>query len=113
MSVHDSSELAGKLVVSQDGREIGEIDALYVDVDTWRVPAIKVKVRKEVLEDLSLRRPWIGTQVIRIPTAQVAGLTDTVVLGVPLAELSFVGGEPEDQGEQEDDPGGELPDSAA
>ena len=93
-------DLNGKRVVSQDGRVIGEVESLHVDVERWKVVAIGVKVRKEVLDELSLRRPFIGTQVIRIPADQIAGASDTVVLRPPFSEVTFEGGE----GREEPDP---------
>lgn len=94
-------ELRGKRVVSQDGRVVGEIDSLQLDVESWKVLSIGVKVRKDVLDKLSLRRPFIGTQVIRISAAQISGASDTVVLKPPFADVTFEGGDPS-EGQQED-----------
>lgn len=95
MSVHIGSDLIGKPIVSQDGREIGRVEALHVDVKCWSVASIGVKVSKDVLEELNLKRPFIGTQIIQIPTGQVSGATDTIVLKSELSALAFVGGRTE------------------
>jgi sporulation protein YlmC with PRC-barrel domain len=104
MRVMSNTELIGKRILSQDGREIGEVESLHVDVETWRLSAVGVKLRREVLEQLSLKRPLIGTQVIRIPIDQVSGASDTVVLKPTFAKLAAVTGETEElKAEKTDD----------
>ena len=103
MAVMTNYELSGKRVVSQDGRVIGEIESLHIDVETWKVIALGVKVRKDVLDELSLRRPFLGTQVIRIPAEQISGASDTVVLKPPFSGVTFEGGEGRDAPERGDE----------
>lgn len=103
MGQTSNQTLLGKKIVTQDGREIGHVDAVFVDTDDWRVDQLAVKLRKDVLEELSLRRPLIGTQVVRIPTDQIAGASDTVVLRPEAADLSFIGGSSEDANETSDE----------
>jgi len=93
MPLMTNFELSGKRVVSQDGRVIGEIESLHIDVESWRVAFIGVKVRKDVLDELRLKRPFIGTQVIRIAADQISGASDTVVLKPPFSGLTYEGGE--------------------
>jgi sporulation protein YlmC with PRC-barrel domain len=93
MTLMTNFELSGKRVVSQDGRVIGEIESLHIDVESWRVAFIGVKVRKDVLDELRLKRPFIGTQVIRIAADQISGASDTVVLKPPFSGLTYEGGE--------------------
>ena len=105
----NNNDLNGKRIVTQDGRVVGEIESLLIDVQTWRVAELSVKVRKEVLEELKLKRPFIGTQIIRIPTEQISGTSDQVVLKPGFSELSFQGGQTggafsgENEGEDEDE----------
>jgi sporulation protein YlmC with PRC-barrel domain len=101
MPLMTNFELSGKRVVSQDGRVIGEIESLHIDVESWRVAFIGVKVRKDVLDELRLKRPFIGTQVIRIAADQISGASDTVVLKPPFSGLTYEGGE----GREEAEPG--------
>ena len=37
-------DLVGKTVFTQDGHELGEIAGLVVDVGSWRVPALDVRL---------------------------------------------------------------------
>jgi sporulation protein YlmC with PRC-barrel domain len=90
------AELQGIPVVSQDGRELGEVESFVIDIDTWRVEKVEIKVRKRVLEELNLRRPLLGTQVIQVRAEEISGVSDTLVLKSDLSELTFDGGEAEE-----------------
>jgi len=112
MRVMNNNVLNGKRIVTQDGRVVGEIESLFVDVESWRVTDLSVKVRKDVLEELKLKRPFIGTQIIRIPTDQISGTSDQVVLRPAFSGMTYEGGEAEDAielkplfGEPNDDKG--------
>ncbi len=89
-----SRELRGKMVVAQDGRHVGEVDAVEVSTDAWKVLGLHVKVRREVLEDMHLKRPMMGTQTVLVAPDQVSGLGDVVVLTSGLAEVQHTGGKP-------------------
>lgn len=102
MAEMSNNELAGKMIVAGDGREVGEVDDVYIDVVQWRVTALGVRLRREVLDELHLRRPLLGSQTIRLPVEQVGAVSDTVVLKPPLADVTFFGGTP--AGEQPGDP---------
>ena len=87
-----TEQLIGKTVVSQDGREVGQVQALEVDVGRWRVTGLRVKLRREVLEEMSLKKPLFGTQQILVAPAEVTGIKDAVILSSEVAELDFEGG---------------------
>jgi sporulation protein YlmC with PRC-barrel domain len=88
-----ASQLMGKKVLAQHGKEIGEIDAVFVDVAGWRVTALRVKLERSVLEDLDLEQPFLfGTQSVKMPVEHVSGIADVVVLKDPVEKISFAHG---------------------
>ncbi len=97
MSEMRDEELSGKMIVTQDGRDLGEVAGLIVDVARWRVTGLKVKVRRDRLDDLRLKRPLIGSASIDLPIDQVQAVSDRVVLRAPLDELIFTGGDRTDE----------------
>ncbi|HJK89251.1 MAG TPA: PRC-barrel domain-containing protein [Polyangiaceae bacterium LLY-WYZ-15_(1-7)] len=82
-------DLVGKTVFTQDGHELGEIAGLVVDVGSWRVPALDVRLERKMLERLHLEKPMFGSQTVRIGVEKVSGIGDTVVLKSKLEELAF------------------------
>ncbi len=90
-SIHQMS------VVEQHGRAIGVVAEVLVDTDAWTVSHLKISLNREVLDDLNLRKPLFGTQTIRIPSSELAGAQDVLVLKRKLEDLKFDGGTPAGQ----------------
>lgn len=95
--------LIGKKILAQDGLELGHVDSLIVDTETWQVTALGVKVARDKLEQLNLKRRLVGSQSVVVPTSEVAAATDVVMLKGPLSELSYSGGAQDkgDEGERD------------
>ena len=90
MSIIGTRDLIGKSVVSQDGAEIGDIQALDVDVDSWKVAALEIRLERGVLEKLNLKKPLLGSQSVRIATDRVSGVSDKVVLKSTVDQIAFI-----------------------
>jgi len=89
-----STLLVGKRVLARDGRELGHVDSLVVETETWQVTALGVKVARDKLEQLNLKRKLVGSQSIIVPTSEITAANDAVMLKGLLSELSFSGGVP-------------------
>ncbi|GAB5544570.1 MAG: PRC-barrel domain-containing protein [Sandaracinaceae bacterium] len=81
------TELHGKQVLSQDGRELGEVDDLILDHEEWHVHALIVKLERDLLEDFHMKKPMFGTQILKVSTGFVSGVSDKVILHKTMAEL--------------------------
>jgi len=86
--------LMGMKVIGQHGREIGVITDMFADVDTWQLQSLEVKLNRETLDDLKLKRSWFGTQTVRVPVSEISGATDNLVLKSLLEKMEFSGGKP-------------------
>jgi sporulation protein YlmC with PRC-barrel domain len=91
MDYIDSPKLQSKKVFSQDGREVGEIEGFSFDSD-WNVVSFTLRVRREVLEELGLKKPMMGTQTVELNVDQVSGLSDSLILRTKLSEVLVTGG---------------------
>ena len=47
--------LRGRTVIAADGQAIGEVAALFLDSDAWRVESLQIKLRKKLLTSSALR----------------------------------------------------------
>jgi sporulation protein YlmC with PRC-barrel domain len=81
----------GTKVIGQHGREVGTVADVHVDCSTWRVDALEVQLRREILDELHLKRPFFGTQIVRVPIDEVSGAADVLVLKKPLETFDFTG----------------------
>ena len=87
MSETRFSELNGKDVLTQDGRECGQVEDVVFDSGTWSIGALVVKLERDLLEEFSMKKPMFGSQTIRLKTSYVSGIGDKVILHKALAEL--------------------------
>jgi len=84
------ANLRGRTVIASDGLAIGEIAALFVEGDSWRVESLQVKLRKEVADRLGADRGVFHAGALEIPTSMVQSAGDAVVLSVAVDELRQV-----------------------
>ncbi len=100
MTVLSSRELQGKKVISQDGREIGQLESIEIDAAEWKVTAMSIKLERAVLDALHLKRPLIGSRSVSVRIDYVSGIADSIVLKSKLDELSAAIGaeEPSSEG---------------
>jgi sporulation protein YlmC with PRC-barrel domain len=82
--------LRGRTVIAADGQAIGEIAALFLDSDAWRVESLQIKLRKEVADQLGATRSLFHSGTIEIPIRMVQSVGDAVVLSVAGDELRQV-----------------------
>ena len=77
-------------MIAADGQAIGEVAALFLDSDGWRVESLQIKLRKEIADQLGASRGMFhaGTLELRVGMVQSAG--DAIVLSVPTVELRQV-----------------------
>lgn len=83
------NELKGRMIMGKGGREIGVLTGIDVDVDKWRVTNIEIKVNKDVLEAMGMKRPVFGTQTITVPISQISRTSDAILLETELSEVLF------------------------
>jgi sporulation protein YlmC with PRC-barrel domain len=82
--------LRGRTVIASDGLAIGEIAALFLDSDAWRVEALQVKLRKDIADRLGADRTMFHAGTLEIPIRMVQSAGDAVVLSVAVDELRQV-----------------------
>jgi len=82
-----AEQLKTKKVLSSDGREVGTVTGVQFDVQTWTVLWLDVKVLRDALPDMGLKKPLMGTHSIKISPDRIHNITDAVMLSPTIAEL--------------------------
>ncbi len=82
--------LRGRTVIAADGQAVGEISALFLDSDGWRVESLQVKLRNEIADQLGAARSIFHGATLEVPVRIVQSVGDAVVLSVPSQELRHV-----------------------
>jgi sporulation protein YlmC with PRC-barrel domain len=71
--------LRGRTVIAADGQAIGEIAAVFLDSDAWRVESLQIKLRNEVADQLGAPRGMFHAGILEMPTRMVQSVGDAVV----------------------------------
>jgi sporulation protein YlmC with PRC-barrel domain len=82
--------LRGRTVIGSDGRAVGEVAALFLDSEAWSVESLRVKLRKEIADQLGASRTMFHAGTVEIPIRLIQSVGDAVVLSVPVDGLREV-----------------------
>lgn len=82
--------LRGRTVIAADGLMIGELAALFVDSDAWRVESLQIRLHKDVADRLGADRGIFHAGALEVPVSMVQSVGDAVVLSVPVDGLRQV-----------------------
>jgi len=82
--------LRGRTVIASDGLAIGELAALFLDSEGWRVESLQVKLRKDVADRLGAVRGIFHAGAVEIPIRMVQSVGDAIVLSVAVDDLRQV-----------------------
>lgn len=75
-----SHEPFGTTVIGQHGKVVGTISDVSVDVTSWQLSSLEIKLDREAVDALKLKHPWFGSQLITVPVAEISGASNIVVL---------------------------------
>ncbi len=82
--------LRGRTVIGADGLAVGEVETLFLDSDAWRIESIRVKLRKEVADQLGAPHSIFRAGTVEVPVRLVQSVGDAVVLSVAVDGLRDV-----------------------
>ena len=88
MNEKRAKEMVGMHVIGRHGRKIGVVHGVLVDVDSWKVEHLQVRLARGVLEELDMEVTLLRRPTVRISVDQVSGLSDTLVLDCALDDLN-------------------------
>ena len=83
-------DIVGKEVISADAIIIGTVEGVALDVDNWKVTAVRVSLRKGNEAALNLKKKALGVQRVHVAAPQVSSVSDTVTLAVKMDQVKDV-----------------------
>ena len=87
----NTGDLVNKRVVSNNGREIGISESLYLEPEaSWRVAFIEVEVGKEAFNDMKLKKGVLKKREVKLPTSLVGTVGDLIMLNTSEEELGRI-----------------------
>jgi sporulation protein YlmC with PRC-barrel domain len=82
--------LRGRTIIGADGQLIGEVAALFLDSETWRVESLQAKLDRSVADRLGAARGMFHAATFELPIRIIQSVGDTIVLSVSVDELRQV-----------------------
>jgi hypothetical protein len=67
---------------------------LLIDSDTWRIEALRVKLHKDVTEEIGAPHGTFRAARLDVPTAFIHNVSDAVVLNGPIGTLQTLEQQP-------------------
>jgi sporulation protein YlmC with PRC-barrel domain len=61
----------GTKVVTTDAYILGEINGASVDTNTWKITDLDVKLSKDTIKELELKKPKLGSLIVCLPISDV------------------------------------------
>jgi sporulation protein YlmC with PRC-barrel domain len=97
MRVVYEEAMSGHAVIDSTGRVIGEVVGQILDVESWHVAALRVKLNSAVTEELAASHGMFRAARLDVPTEFIQGVTDTVILRGPASALRTSGAQAGEQ----------------
>jgi len=79
--------LAGRMVLDATGSMLGRVKAPLVDMETWLVDTLRIRVARRTAADLDLRWSLWRWPTIDVTTGLIHAAGDAIFLRVSIAEL--------------------------
>ena len=92
-AVYEES-LSGRSVIDSSGRSVGEVVGLLIDSETWRIEALRVKLHKDVTDEIGASHGTFRAARLDVPTAFIHNVSDAVVLSGPIGTLQTLEQQP-------------------
>lgn len=73
-------KLNGIKVITLDAQNLGVIDGAQVDTTNWMITDLEVKLDKEAIQEMGLKKPKIGSLVVCLPINYIQTFGDVITL---------------------------------
>ncbi len=81
------NKLSGKFVICAGGFDLGEVNGIDIDTNTWQVTHLHVKLSKQASEDLGFKKRFRNSTVC-FPVSLVSKVGDNILLNKCLDDLT-------------------------
>jgi sporulation protein YlmC with PRC-barrel domain len=81
------NEIPRRLVLDATGCVLGRVKTPLVDMETWLVDLLRVRLSRKAAAELGLTSTWWKAATMDIPTGLIHAAGDAILLRVSLGEL--------------------------
>ena len=87
-------ELPGRAVLDSTGRVIGRVSQAVVDLESWAVDSLRVRLERSAANELGMPASFFRPATLDVPTGLVFAASDAVILRATLDELHGLATQP-------------------
>ena len=105
-----SQNIIGKTVINTSGYVIGEVNDYLVDLESWQVTDLQLKIERKKAKELNLKVSFfkLGSLLVLVDVDQVHSINDQVILSLSAEDFkSYIDQRQEEDGEEEEPPAAE------
>ncbi len=63
--------IRGRTIIAADGQMVGELTALFLEIDTWRVASLQAKPGEDIADQIGANRSIFHAGTLEIPVRMV------------------------------------------
>lgn len=86
----EMEDIIGLEVVSEDARVVGIVEGVGLDVEEWKIPLLRVALKKGVEDTVRVKKPLFSSAKLHIRTSGVESISDTVTLKVKMSDVRSI-----------------------
>jgi sporulation protein YlmC with PRC-barrel domain len=86
----DTERLLGMEVLGTGGKIIGTVEDINIDTQSWRLPSLIIKIRKDALEMVKTEKCLIGNNRLDISMQHIVDIGDYVMLEVTAEDIGKI-----------------------
>lgn len=77
-----SEDIIGKNVANSSGYIIGEVHDYLIDLETWQVTDLQVKIEKPKAKELGLKAPFFGALLVLFDVGLIISAEDQIIVSL-------------------------------
>jgi sporulation protein YlmC with PRC-barrel domain len=86
----DSDRLLGMKVLGVQGKIVGTVEDINIDIHQWTLPSLIIKIRKDALEMVKMEKCLLGGNRLHISAQHVIDVGDYVMLEVTAENIGEI-----------------------
>ncbi len=85
--IDTAGEFINRKVVAKGGIDLGILESFLIDNDDWEVPLMEVRLTKQAIKDMGLKKGFRYSRVVSMETGDIRTVGDMVLLGIDKATV--------------------------
>jgi sporulation protein YlmC with PRC-barrel domain len=86
----DAEKLLGMQVVGTQGKVVGTVDDINIDVQDWKLPSLVIKIKKDAFESAKMEKWRLGGNRLHVSAQHIIDIGDYVMLEVTAENIGEI-----------------------